>query len=187
VAGNRGFVGATYNLNSLPASVQRTVNMVPVPLEAGNERVEWSFKDVPGLAPFKLLEYLYVTSRPYAYEAAEDMRIGLGIPQSGRLQSWPEDTFKMSSAFVVSGTLGTNVKGYTNWPQDQFKMSPAFVFAGTLGTPVVPYLNWPQDQFKMSPSLPINGSLAIVLISYLNWPQDQFKMSPSLPITGTLA
>jgi len=43
------FVGPTYNLDSRPASVQRTVNMVPVPEEPGNERTGWVFQDVPGL------------------------------------------------------------------------------------------------------------------------------------------
>jgi hypothetical protein len=42
-------IGPSYNLESRPASVQRTVNMVPVPLEAGNERTAFVFKDVPGL------------------------------------------------------------------------------------------------------------------------------------------
>lgn len=43
------FVGPTYSLRSKPASVQRTVNMEPVPLEPGNERTGWVFKDVVGL------------------------------------------------------------------------------------------------------------------------------------------
>jgi hypothetical protein len=42
-------IGPSYNLESRPASVQRTINMVPVPLEAGNERTAFVFKDVPGL------------------------------------------------------------------------------------------------------------------------------------------
>lgn len=46
---NPTFVGPSYNLNSRPASVQRTVNMIPVPLEPGNERTSWTLKDVPGL------------------------------------------------------------------------------------------------------------------------------------------
>lgn len=46
------FVGPSYNLESRAASVQRTVNMVPVPLEPGNERSEWTFEDVPGLTLF---------------------------------------------------------------------------------------------------------------------------------------
>jgi hypothetical protein len=50
------FVGPSYNLESRPASVQRTINMVPVPLEPGNERFEWTFEDVPGLVLFADLE-----------------------------------------------------------------------------------------------------------------------------------
>lgn len=43
------FIGPSYDLESRPASVQRTVNLVPVPLEPGNERSGWVFRDVPGL------------------------------------------------------------------------------------------------------------------------------------------
>lgn len=43
------FIGPSYNLESRPASVQRTINLVPVPLEPGNERAPWVLKDVPGL------------------------------------------------------------------------------------------------------------------------------------------
>lgn len=42
-------IGPSYQLESREASVQRTVNMVPVPLEPGNERSPWAFRDVPGL------------------------------------------------------------------------------------------------------------------------------------------
>jgi hypothetical protein len=44
--------GPTYDLLSRPASVQRTVNLIPVPLEPGNERTGWVLKDVPGLTVF---------------------------------------------------------------------------------------------------------------------------------------
>lgn len=43
------FVGPSYNLRRRPHSVQRTVNLVPVPQEPGNERTAWVFKDAPGL------------------------------------------------------------------------------------------------------------------------------------------
>ena len=46
------FVGPSYNLESRPASVQRTINLVPVPQEPGNERTAWVFQDVPGLVLF---------------------------------------------------------------------------------------------------------------------------------------
>jgi uncharacterized repeat protein (TIGR01451 family) len=45
--------GPSYDLLSRPASVQRTVNLIPVPLEPGNERAGWVLKDVPGLSVFQ--------------------------------------------------------------------------------------------------------------------------------------
>lgn len=44
--------GPSYDLDSRPASVQRTVNMMPVPIEPGNERAGWFLRDVPGLDAF---------------------------------------------------------------------------------------------------------------------------------------
>lgn len=46
------FVGPSYHLRSHPASQQRTIGLIPVPVEPGNERTLWIFKDVPGLAQF---------------------------------------------------------------------------------------------------------------------------------------
>lgn len=42
-------IGPTYDLDSRAADVQRLVNMYLVPLEPGNERTRYVFKDVPGL------------------------------------------------------------------------------------------------------------------------------------------
>jgi hypothetical protein len=50
------FIGPSYNLDSRPASVQRTVNLIPVPLDPGNERTAWVFKDVPGLVELELID-----------------------------------------------------------------------------------------------------------------------------------
>lgn len=44
------FVGPSYQLRSVNADQQRAVNLVPVPLEPGNERSGWRFEDVPGLS-----------------------------------------------------------------------------------------------------------------------------------------
>lgn len=46
------FIGPTYNLDDKDASVQRTINMLPVPNEPGNERAGWVLKDAPGLDVF---------------------------------------------------------------------------------------------------------------------------------------
>jgi len=43
------FVGPSYQLRSRTADVQRTIGMVPVPIEPANARSLWTFKDVPGL------------------------------------------------------------------------------------------------------------------------------------------
>jgi len=42
-------IGPSYNLKRRAASVQRTINLVPVPIEPGNERTAWVFKDAPGM------------------------------------------------------------------------------------------------------------------------------------------
>jgi hypothetical protein len=43
------FVGPSYDLLTRPSGVQRTINLVPVAQEPGNERVAWVFEDAPGL------------------------------------------------------------------------------------------------------------------------------------------
>jgi hypothetical protein len=43
------FVGPSYQLDHRQGGVQRTINMVPVPEEPGNERTAWVFKDAAGL------------------------------------------------------------------------------------------------------------------------------------------
>jgi hypothetical protein len=43
------FVGPSYQLRSFNADMQRAVNLIPVPMEPGNERAGWRFEDVPGL------------------------------------------------------------------------------------------------------------------------------------------
>ena len=48
------FIGPSYNLRRRHHSLQRSVNLVPVPIEPGNERSAWVFKDAPGLALFTL-------------------------------------------------------------------------------------------------------------------------------------
>lgn len=46
------FVGETYDLDSRVSGVARTINLIPVPQEPGNERTAWVFKDIPGLVSF---------------------------------------------------------------------------------------------------------------------------------------
>lgn len=46
------FIGPSYDLDSRVSGVQRTVNMFPIPVEPGDERTAWVFKDAPGLEVF---------------------------------------------------------------------------------------------------------------------------------------
>lgn len=43
------FVGPSYNLRSRKADVQRSINLIPLPIEPGNTKAGWVFKDAPGL------------------------------------------------------------------------------------------------------------------------------------------
>lgn len=49
------FVGGSYNLTNRNASLQRSVNLIPKPIEAGNEKSAWAFFDAPGLTLFATL------------------------------------------------------------------------------------------------------------------------------------
>jgi hypothetical protein len=46
------FIGPSYTLRQRSTDVQRVVNMYPVPIESGNTKSPWAFKDVPGLTLF---------------------------------------------------------------------------------------------------------------------------------------
>ncbi len=46
------FIGPSYNLRSRTADLQRTIGMYPLPIEPGNTRTPWRFKDVPGKTVF---------------------------------------------------------------------------------------------------------------------------------------
>lgn len=70
------FVGPSYNLESRPASVQRTINLVPVPLEPGNERSGWGFEDVPGLSQIPITAV--VAPGTHGCYITEDFESGIG-------------------------------------------------------------------------------------------------------------
>ena len=72
------FIGPSYNLDSRPASVQRTINLIPVPLEPGNERAPWVLKDVPGLVQiYPQPPAACITADPY-YESVVLLLRGQG-------------------------------------------------------------------------------------------------------------
>lgn len=90
------FIGPSYHLASRPASVQRTVNMIPVPLEPGNERTEFVFKDLPGLRVFA--------------DLGAPVRGGWSV--NGRVFAVAGNSLKeiySDGTFVSRGTLGTSL------------------------------------------------------------------------------
>ncbi len=133
-------IGPTYNLESRPASVQRTVNLVPVPLEPGNERTGWVFKDVPGLveavsewainpdyAPDPLYEQVLLlllgegsngsTTFTDSSTYARGVSIGAGGPTISTAQ------FKLGSASIFGGSGSVSLlffRGGTEWAQDNW-------------------------------------------------------------------
>lgn len=138
------FIGPSYNLESRPASVQRTVNMVPVPLEPGNERAGFVFRDVPGLvlgvtefAPEPQIEFIGgqsagATLRTAPLHQAGDLIVqlragrfappaatsGFTTPAGGTYEAVAlpgfEPTFWRVEYFVDAANTFTNVLGPTD-------------------------------------------------------------------------
>jgi len=118
------FVGPSYNLESRPASVQRTVNMVPVPLEPGNERAGWGFEDVPGLSgpiypPAASAFEFNVT--PHDLDLTEDITYVPGPETSeaaaAPLNTWTEIELRRDSSnlveLLVNGVVRAFEENYT--------------------------------------------------------------------------
>jgi hypothetical protein len=98
------FVGPSYNLDSRPSGVQRTINLIPVPEEPGNERTSWVFKDVPGLTVFN--------------RGATDPLISYVValyPFDGDLVDYvgSRDLTMVSGAYNTNNPFGTGVRTLT--------------------------------------------------------------------------
>jgi hypothetical protein len=125
------FVGPSYNL-ARPASVQRSIGLMPVPVEPGNERTLWAFKDAPGLVEFcdlgsPLRGLLRANARPFAvagdklYELADDgtaTERGTLNTSAGRVGLTSNGTqLAISDAtWLYVFDLTTNVLGVTAFP-----------------------------------------------------------------------
>ena len=114
------FVGRSYNLRSRPASVQRTVNLIPVPVEPGNERTPWVFKDAPGLVEFSVApppsDLLYfevlttdasTSGNDTAYLQLDTLTWQGYYSASGYTNSTPGSTRRQLPASLGSGYIGT--------------------------------------------------------------------------------
>lgn len=79
------FISGSYNLESRPSGVQRTINMVPVPEEPGNERTAWVFKDVPGLTVFATSEMSCLEGPTWTERAASSAKRWTAVAIGGTI------------------------------------------------------------------------------------------------------
>jgi hypothetical protein len=181
-------IGPSYNLESRPASVQRTINMVPVPLEAGNERTAFVFKDVPGLVsavsewdeapptdPFfadvhTLMMPLDATTPLINYAPA-----GGNISRGGGTQATPTATGGpftgvgyiqggVSNPFILGPPISTY---YTSWTFDCWVN-----YQGTTGTLDMGLIYLPNNLalvLDTSPGDGSNGELKFLLSGISQW------------------
>jgi hypothetical protein len=101
-------IGPSYNLDDRSASVQRTINMMPVPVEPGNERAGWVFRDAPGLvsavsewdAGLAVSTALLTRRSPGGTQYGE-------ISDEGRTFTYANVSSAWASAWVRRGVAGT--------------------------------------------------------------------------------
>jgi hypothetical protein len=124
------FIGPTYALKSRPASVQRTVNMFPVPLEPGNERTDYTYRDVPGLRPFSTDDYVPPPISGLFYANFED-----GLPRD--LTADPAPYSEGATAVISGGEYKSEhpieyLTAQTIWEAEKFNQlaSSAFTIEG---------------------------------------------------------
>jgi hypothetical protein len=179
------FVGPTYRLRSKPASVQRTINLIPVRLEAA-ERVVWVLKDVPGLVLATPRHTpTYYTSWPYPLFADEAMDASLAEPVAGQLWVPPFDELNANLAEPVSGTLDDTLQDYDARPEEM-DADLAAPMSGLLDVILESY-DGPPEEMNANLAEPVSGTLVVQLIVYSNWPADEMNANVAEPLSGTLA
>lgn len=129
------FVGPTYQVDSKPTSVQQTVNMYPVPIEPGNERTAWVFKDMPGLVEATTFEspdttlFLFHMTNTTSDEGVSEFTDFYGATdQTGA--TWDDNNTQW--ALVSSSptpkfgalALGADAAGSATWLRDAVQVSP---------------------------------------------------------------
>lgn len=180
------FVGPTYPLRSLPASVQQTTNMSPVQIEVANERHKWVFKDTPGLVPVEIrLPSTYYTSWPYPIFHEETLNANSAEPRAGQLWVPPIEYLDADHAVPMSGTLGTVLHPYSQ-PAEELDQDHAVPVSGTLVDALEVYTP-PPTEINADSAEPVSGTLVVQLITYSNWPADTLDADHATPVSGTLA
>lgn len=143
------FIGPSYNLESRPASVQRTINMIPVPLEPGNERAPWVFKDVPGLVALA-----QPPNDPY-FSSVLFLANGAGLTTDSSSYAW---TFTSAGSIALNSTFPLNGR-------DTYYVPPSGVLNNGDGAAIMALIGSGEwcDEFYIryvSASFGIEGNIA---------------------------
>lgn len=179
------FIGPSYALRNRYGSVARTVNLMPRPIEPGNERTDWIFVDVEGLVEATSENpATYYTSWPYPIFTDDAFEAGATIPVGGQLWLPPLEEFEGGPCEPLSGTLATILVDY-DAPPLEWEGGPCIPLSGTLETTLESYPA-PAEEFEGGPCIPLSGTLVRVLITYDDWPPDEFEAGPCVPLSGTL-
>lgn len=178
------FIGPTYPLSSKPASVQQTVNLIPVILESKNERVLWAFKDVSGLV-LQPGPTLYYTSWPYPLFADEAINADRAIPMSGQLWVQPLEAINADRAIPQSGTLLTQLNLYNNHREEAINADRAVPQSGTLVVQLHVYNDDLPNAINADRAVPQSGTLFVQLVTY-DAPEQAINADRAIPQSGTL-
>ena len=154
------FVGPSYDLLTRQSGVQRTINLIPVQQEPGNERTAWVFEDAPGLeawspadveSPCVFLDTFTGASVAAESHTPDTAPTGFAYAQAG---AGPNTTLETNGAGQL---IGVEVGYGTAGVIDSSASSPAPDFTMT-----IPY----TMQVTMRPSATLNSSVVSVEFNY---------------------
>lgn len=179
------FIGPTYPLKAKSTSIARTINMMPVRQDPGNDRSTWVFKDVPGLVDANQSSpATYYTSWLYPVFADDAFNADRARPIAGQLWVQPLEAFNADRPVPQSGTLLDQLHTYDQ-PESAFNADRPVPQSGTLLDQLHTY-DQPESAFNADRSTPLSGTLVVQLITY-DQPESAFNADRPTPLSGTLA
>lgn len=165
------FIGPSYQLVSKPASVQRTIGMYPVPIEPGNERTKWVFKDFPGLVevfPFQapvstetVLFLFHMTDTAGSEGIAEFASINSPFDQTGANwdASFGNGFLRTSSPKFGAASLAT--ESSETWTRDLVQADPVPDNFSTVGINTLQIDAWVMQDSDGNPSQSVYISVGV--------------------------
>jgi hypothetical protein len=149
-----------------------TVGVITTPAGQGDFVDPWTWQDA----------VFYLTSQIYPVVVVETFKSSALVIRAPQVQN-PADTFKSSFA-LVSGTLASSLKTYTNGAVEAIKSTGAFT-GGTLVNGLRTYTNGAVEAIKSTGAF-TGGTLVNGLITYTNWPTESIRSTAAFT-GGTLA